>query len=191
MEHAVVISLLSLLAVTAVLVAVGRDLFASVMLLGIYSLLSAGLFVALDAPDVAFTEAAVGAGFSTVLFLAAIAATAHFHTYRFGRRLPVLALVTLTGLMLLYAVPDMPRFGAPDAPAQQHVAGYYLQNTPREIGVPNVVTAVLASYRGFDTLGELLVIFTAGIGAAGVFASGYRRRGRTSVRGQDDADHQA
>ncbi len=178
MEYAVIISLLSLLTAAAALVSVGRDLFAAVLLLGIYSLLSAGLFVALDAPDVAFTEAAVGAGFSTVLFLAAIAATAHFHAYRVRRRLPALVLVVLTGAVLLYAVPDMPRFAAPDAPAQQHVARYYLQNTPQEIGVPNVVTAVLASYRGFDTFGELIVIFTAGIGAAGVFAAGRRRRAR-------------
>ena len=48
--------------------------------------------------------------------------------------------------------------------ANQHVAPYYLERSLVETGVPNVVTAVLASYRGYDTLGELTVIFTAGIG---------------------------
>ncbi len=176
MEHAVIIVLLSLLTAAAAVVAASRNLFAAVLLLAIYSLLAAGLFVSLDAPDVAFTEAAVGAGFSTVLFLAAVAATADFHAYTARRKLPALVLVLLTGALLLYAVPEMPRMESSDAPANRHVAEYYLQNTPREIGVPNVVTAVLASYRGFDTFGELIVIFTAGIGAAGVFAAGRRRR---------------
>ena len=176
MEHAVIIVLLTLLTVSAVMVAVGRDLFAAVLLLGIYSLLSAGVFVALDAPDVAFTEAAVGAGFSTVLLLAAVAATAHFRTYTPQHNLSAIVLTAAVGCLMLYSVADMPAFADPDAPAHRHVAEYYLRNTPNEIGVPNAVTAVLASYRGFDTLGELIVIFTAGIGAAGVFAATRRRR---------------
>jgi multicomponent Na+:H+ antiporter subunit B len=68
----------------------------------------------------------------------------------------------------------MPHFAAPDAPIQQHVAPRYLEQSPNEIGIPNVVTAVLASYRGYDTLGELTVIFTAGIGVLALL--GLRRR---------------
>ncbi len=62
METAVDIVLLLFLAVTAIAVVRLRSLFAVVMLFGIYSLLSASIFVVLDAVDVAFTEAAVGAG---------------------------------------------------------------------------------------------------------------------------------
>ena len=182
MEYAIIISLLSLLAVSAVLVSVGKDLFAAVLLLAVYSLLAASLFVALDAPDVAFTEAAVGAGFSTVLFLAAIAATAHLQAYTPKYGLPAIVLVLVVGFLLLYALPDMPMFASPDAPAHQHVARYYLEHTHTQIGVPNVVTAVLASYRGFDTLGELIVIFTAGVGVVSVFAGG--RRSRSRLAGQ-------
>ena len=54
--------------------------------------------------------------------------------------------------------------GDPEAPAHRHVADRYIADAPRETGVPNIVTVVLASYRGFDTLGEVMVIFTAGIG---------------------------
>jgi len=61
---------------TALAVVRLRDLFAIVMLFGIYSLLSAAIFVSLDAVDVAFTEAAVGAGISTVLMLGTLALTA-------------------------------------------------------------------------------------------------------------------
>ena len=58
----------------------------------------------------------------------------------------------------------MARFGDPKAPIHQHVAPQYLEESQAATGVPNVVTSVLASYRGYDTLGEVTVIFTAGIG---------------------------
>ena len=69
----------------------------------------------------------------------------------------------VTGAALGYGTLGMPAFADPAAPIHQHVAPYYLQETTREIGLQNVVTAVLASYRGYDTLGELTVILTAGI----------------------------
>ena len=75
MEGLLDIVLLGFLAVTALAAVRLRDLFAVVMLFGIYSLLAAGLFVVMDAVDVAFTEAAVGAGISTALFLGAMVLT--------------------------------------------------------------------------------------------------------------------
>ena len=69
----------------------------------------------------------------------------------------------------------MPAFGSLDAPAQIHVGPDYLSRTPSDIDVPNVVTAILGSYRGFDTLGETAVVFTAGIGVL-LLLSGLRRR---------------
>jgi multicomponent Na+:H+ antiporter subunit B len=91
---------------------------------------------------------------------------------------PLLPLVVVmaTGAALIYGTLDMPHHGDPLAPANRYVAPTYLHDSPGEIGVPNVVTSVLASYRGYDTLGEVTVIFTA---AAGVLALlGYRTRGR-------------
>ncbi|MCH7544217.1 MAG: cation:proton antiporter, partial [Proteobacteria bacterium] len=81
-------------------------------------------------------------------------------------RTPLLPLIVvmITGAALLYGTLDMPRFGDPDAPIHRHVAPRYIQKSGTEVGVPNIVTSVLASYRGFDTLGEVTVIFTAGIG---------------------------
>ena len=70
----------------------------------------------------------------------------------------------MTGAVLIYGTLDMERFGDGSAPAHVHVAPHYLEKGEKETGVPNVVTAVLASYRGYDTLGEVTVIFTAGIG---------------------------
>jgi multicomponent Na+:H+ antiporter subunit B len=60
------------------------------------------------------------------------------------------------------AVIDMPAFGDPEAPAHRHVAPRYITSAYEETGVTNMVTAILADYRGYDTLGELTVIFAAG-----------------------------
>jgi multicomponent Na+:H+ antiporter subunit B len=150
------------------------------MLFGIYSLLSAALFVALDAPDVAFTEAAVGAGISTVLMLATLALTkrherAHERHHKRPHWLP-LAVVFVTGAALVYGTLDMPEFGDAANPVHGHVAPRYLEESGAEIGIPNVVTSVLASYRGYDTLGETAVIFTAGMGVLVLLGSARRLR---------------
>ena len=91
--------------------------------------------------------------------------------------------VLVTGAALIYGTLDMPRLGDPDAPTNLHVAPRYIEDSPQEIGVPNLVTAVLASYRGYDTLGETAVIFTAGIGVIILLGSARRRRWQP-----DDAD---
>ncbi len=154
-----------------------RGLFPMAMLMGIYSLLSAGLFVVLDAVDVAFTEAAVGAGISTVLMLATLGLT----TTRTEKRpkhtpiLPILVVVT-TGAALIYGTLDMPHYGDPEAPIHQHVAPHYIHDSPTEIGIPNMVTSVLASYRGYDTLGEVTVVFTAGVGVLVLLGARANRR---------------
>jgi multicomponent Na+:H+ antiporter subunit B len=152
-----------------------RNLFAVVMLLGIFSLLMAGIFVILDAVDVAFTEAAVGAGITTVLMLGTLALTTHREKIPVHTPLLSLAVVVVTGLALVFATPEMPAFGDANAPINRHVAPRYLEESPKATGVPNVVTGVLASYRGYDTLGEVTVIFTAGIGVM-LLLGGRRRR---------------
>lgn len=155
----------------AMLLAVGfaivrlRNLFAVVMLTGVYSLLSAAWFVSLDAVDVAFTEAAVGAGISTVLMLGAMLLTAReADPAGAGRHWAAFAVVSVAGLALLFAIPDMPVYGDINSAANAGVGMEYMTRTPNEISVPNVVTAVLASYRGYDTFGEVVVIFTAALG---------------------------
>ena len=159
------IVLLILLATTGVAVARQRNLFAAVMLAGIYSLLSAGLFMVMDAVDVAFTEVAVGAGISTVLLLGTLALVGHEEQK--PKHTPILPLfvVLVTGAILVYGTSELPPFGAADNPAHLHVAPHYIEESEHEVGhIPNVVTSVLASYRSFDTMGETAVIFTAMVG---------------------------
>ncbi len=167
----------------AMLLAVGfaivrlRNLFAVVMLMGVYSLLCAAWFVSLDAVDVAFTEAAVGAGISTVLMLGAMLLTAReAEPAGAGRHWAAFAVVAVAGLALFFAIPDMPVYGDLNSPANSGVGMEYMARTPNEIAVPNVVTAVLASYRGYDTFGEVVVIFTAALGVILLLGFGNRRK---------------
>ena len=171
-----------------------RDLLGATAVLGAYSLMMAVLWAQMNALDVGFTEAAVGAGISTVLLLAALE--------RIGRRenrqpqgrcakrtlwggpkktaravalertLAMGVCAAVAG-MLLYGLGDMPRVGDPSSPAYTHpqVAKRYIEQSPNnpetgemgEVGPANIVTAVLGDYRGYDTMGETVVIFTAAL----------------------------
>lgn len=183
------ITLLTFIAITAVAIVRMTNLFAIIMLFGIFSFLSAGLFVVMDAVDVAFTEAAVGAGISTVLMIATIALTKDHNEKQPGSHRPwlPLAVVIMTGAALVYGTLDIPTFGDPDAPAQMHVAPDYLKRSIPETGVPNVVTSVLASYRGFDTLGEVVVVYTAGI-AVLLLIGGRRPKSRSKKKEREGND---
>ncbi|MBX9811136.1 MAG: DUF4040 domain-containing protein [Burkholderiales bacterium] len=167
--------LLVMMAAVTVVIAGQRNLFAVVILGGIYSFLMATVLVALDAVDVAMTEASVGAGISTVLFLGALHLSKSEEMKPLHKPFLPLLVAIATGAALVYGTLGLPAFSDPDAPIHRHVAPRYINDGPRETGVPNVVTAVLASYRGFDTLGEVTVVFTAGIG---VIALLRRLRGR-------------
>jgi multicomponent Na+:H+ antiporter subunit B len=156
--------LLTLLVIAAIGIVRADNLFTAVMLTGIFSLLMAANFFILDAADVALTEAAVGAGISTVLLLGALALIPAQEQRRRTQSWLALVVVTVTALTVAYATFEKPRLGDPDAPVHQHVAPWYLEQTPLLIDIPNVVTAVLGSYRGYDTLGEVIVVLTAGIG---------------------------
>ncbi len=141
-----------------------RNLFAVVMLSGIFSLSAAALYVVLDAVDVAFTEASVGAGIATVLMLGTLALTTTEEAIKENsRNLGALLLVVVTGGVLIYGTLDMPLYGDAMAPIHHHVAPRFILESGAEVGVPNIVTSVLASYRGYDTLGEVTVIFTAAL----------------------------
>ncbi|MDQ5911162.1 MAG: multicomponent Na+:H+ antiporter subunit [Pseudomonadota bacterium] len=146
------------------------------MLFGIYSLVSACLFVVMDAVDVAFTEASVGAGVATVFMLGTLGLTTHREKTPVAHKplLPLLAVI-ITGATLVYGTSDLPPYGDPANPIHHHVAPRYIEGSLPETNVPNMVTSVLASYRGYDTLGETTVVFTAAIGVL-VLIGGARRR---------------
>lgn len=188
-EHlAIDLVLLSLIAVMAVAVIEVRSLFAAVLLAGIYSLMMSLEWFTLHAVDVAFTEAAVGAGISTILLIGALV-----HVGRVERKprhrldLRGLAVVLLAGGMLVLGTLDMPAYGDPSAPVHTHRVPRLIEQQVGKVDadparlaqmradpsdlddddhghVPNTVTSLLASYRGLDTMFETAVILIAGVG---------------------------
>jgi len=174
--------MLTLMAVATVGIAVQRNLFSVVVLAGIYSFLMATVLVALDAVDVGMTEASVGAGVSTVLLLGALYLCGGEEAKPLHRPwLPLAVAIVIIGA-LVYGTLGLPPFSDPQAPIHVAVAPRYLQQALAETGVPNVVTAVLASYRGYDTLGETTVVFTAGAGVIALLRRAQRRKGREERR---------
>ena len=88
-----------------------------------------------------------------------------------------LIIALLAGAALIYGTLDMPKWGDPHSPAATHVSPYYLRHSLEQTDTPNVVTSVLADYRGYDTLGETTVIFTAGMACILLLRVGRKRRG--------------
>ncbi len=139
-----------------------RNLFAVAVLSGVYSFIMASVLIALDAVDVAMTEASVGAGISTVLMLGTLYLTKTEEARPLHTALLPLFVAAVTGVALIWGVTALPPFGLADSIVQVEGPDYIARSLA-ETGIPNVVTSVLASYRGYDTLGETTVIFTAGI----------------------------
>jgi multicomponent Na+:H+ antiporter subunit B len=164
------------MAVVTVAIAIQRNLFAVVVLGGVYSFLMATALVALDAVDVAMTEASVGAGMSTVLLLGTLYLVRGEEAKPLARPWLPLAVSVVTAGMLVYGTLGLPAFSDPQAPIHTHVVPRYIKEALHETGVPNVVTAVLASYRGYDTLGETTVVFTAGVGVVALLRRRWRKK---------------
>lgn len=77
---------------------------------------------------------------------------------------PVAFFLTLAvGFLLLMASLDLPDWGDPESPASTHLSPHFIEKSMEETSVPNLVTSVLADYRGYDTMFETVVIFCAGI----------------------------
>ncbi|WP_169545331.1 Na(+)/H(+) antiporter subunit B [Sneathiella aquimaris] len=184
------IFLMLLLVASALAVLYVRNLFVATMLLGALSFIMALLFVTLDAVDVAFTEAAVGAGISTVLYLGTLALVGSQEKVSLKKSALPLFLSLAVGGVLVYATLDdrMPIIGSAETPVQtSKLTDRFINKSGQEIGIPNIVTSVLASYRGFDTFGEVTVVFTAGIGVL-IILGQRRRRKEDELEDGSDAD---
>lgn len=157
--------LLVILAITAVIALRLKDLLAAVAVLAAYSIFVALLFAGMGAVDVAFVEAVLGSAFVGVLFFAAVLVTRRRDDEPDVGRTRWLAMGVIGAFLalMLYASTDLPDRGDPEAPAHLHVSPEYIEGALPDSETPNVVTAILADYRSHDTLGETLVIFSAGL----------------------------
>ncbi len=74
----------------------------------------------------------------------------------------------VTGALLLYGTRDFPAWGDPQAPANTYLSPVYIEKAVEQTHVPNLVTAVLGDYRGYDTMFETVVIYCAGMAVVSV-----------------------
>lgn len=152
---------------TTLATALLRDIIAVIVVFAAYSLGMALFYAFLLAPDVAMTEAAIGAGVTTLLLLLTITKTVREDADQMLESVHVPALVVFGALFVVLAatITEFPAVGSAEAPAWLNpgVTQYYIDNAYKDTGVENAVTAVLAGYRGFDTFGEAVVVFAAGV----------------------------
>lgn len=160
-----------------------RNLLISVILLSVFSFLSALLLYVAHAPDVAITEAAVGAGMTTLIFVWAVHASVpvgpereetgpenrgpHADKWTAGRRklragADLLLVLAVGGLLWLFLPPLE---GGPTLMREHLLANGY-----EDTGALNLVSAIYLGYRAFDTFGETIVLLTA-VSAALFFLS--------------------
>lgn len=103
-----------------------------------------------------------------------------------------IALITvlLTGGLLLSVVSYFPAWADPHSPANANrISQFYITQTEELTGVPNLVTAVLADYRGFDTLFETVVIFSAGIAVLAILGRPKRKRPSAEPEDEDPSEN--
>ena len=159
--------ILSLIVICGVFAISVKDLLGAAVVFGVYSFLMCLLWTEMGAVDVAFTEAAVGAGVSTVLFFAAVHRSSRQVKSRVSGRMLYKGIGLLaSGMMggvLFYASTDFPDWADPTSPASTHLSPHFITKTIEETSVPNIVTSVLADYRSFDTMFETAVVLTAGL----------------------------
>ncbi len=95
-----------------------------------------------------------------------------------------LSVIALLGLLLLLisSVMEMPGVGSTDNPSYNETTEYYLENAVKDTNAPNAVAAIIIDYRGFDTLGETVVLFTAITSVLSVLAISHDKNDTEKVK---------
>jgi len=151
--------------ITCIRLIVSKNLVESIIIMSVFSLFIGICYLFMDAPDVAMTETALGACLSTCVLLNLVKIVGEdIGKTRKSKIIFAIILCSVFVACLSWAALDLPTFGAEDSPLQSHLTKYYVENTRTDIAIPSIVAAILASYRGFDTLGETAVILIAGLG---------------------------
>jgi multicomponent Na+:H+ antiporter subunit B len=162
------VSILILVALMAVAVVNTKNLLHVVIFSSVFSLLCALLYLLMAAPDVALTEASIGACVTTCFLLSALKYLKDIDV-RAKIDLPALIVCSSLCALLCYASMDFHGYGDQAAITNLGAVDYYKNNYGKDTGLLSIVNAILASYRGFDTFGETLVIFLAGMSISLIF----------------------
>ena len=173
MDSFVILFSLFLLSLCSVSVIWIKDSLSLLLISSLVSLFCALSYVVLDAVDVAFTEVVVGGGISGAIFIVIIYLTKSYEfnktdntRYQFSRSVNFLYLFLflILGGIFLDFLTLIPSFGNINNPSNNDIYQIYMKQSYETFKVPNAVTMVLGSFRGYDTLGETTVILIAGLG---------------------------
>lgn len=162
------ILLLLALVGTALAVAFTKKNLSAVIIFTVYSLLMSIVWLIIKSPDLAITEAAVGAGITSLLFyivLSQVDELKEFENIKY-KKTPFynflgIAFTLVIVVLLLITVNGLPPYGGVDNPAVNEVFDRYVNEAVNETGALNIVAAVILDYRAFDTFGEAVMLFTA------------------------------
>lgn len=163
-----IISLVILLfvLVTAIAAVYSPNLLAGVFILSAFSFFLSIFYTILGAADVAFTEAMVGCGATTIFFILALvrsSSSVAVHKSTSHHKTLGLVIIFALGGLFSWGSLDLPLFGSIASASHQYLSPYYLLHGYHDSHTPNIVTAVVGDYRSFDTMIESAVIFSAGI----------------------------
>lgn len=162
---------LLLLAVTVKLI-FSCSLLETVIVMSAFSVLISLCYLLMNAPDVAMTEVALGSCLSTCVLLNFLrsldtetqAPSKQEFQKKSRRNIIVATILCISFIIILTWIGlQLPEYGNANSPLQTHVSKYYIENTKNDTGLPSMVAVILASYRGYDTLGETSVILIAGL----------------------------
>ncbi len=167
------LQILLLFMVFAAIVAVQiEDLLSSVIAVGAVGLGLSMAFLILKAPDLAITQLVVEILCLIILIRATI--NKDLPVIRDGRwffnTTATLLFIALFLMFAYFALQELPRFGQPT----MRVAQEYINQGLEKTGATNIVAAIILDFRGYDTLGEATILFTAVMGVLAII----RRVGR-------------
>jgi len=165
------LALLSIILVLGTALIFVVDYMKSIIIIAIISVLAAVTYLVMAAPDVALTEAAVGACASTCVLLVGLRYLEGEKSipHKWWQLSFCIGLCIALLVALCYYSMEMHQYGDSMAIVKGGASHYYMANIEKDIGIRSLVTAILASYRGMDTFCETLVIFTAGMCVIFVF----------------------
>ena len=167
--------LLILMILGAIIALEARNLLSAIISLGIVGFGLTLIFLVLQAPDLAVVQIVVETLSLIILIAAILKTTREDTTEEWGAKKAFLYLGGLAFLVIFLisvkgVLNSLPQFGEP----LMRMAGPYLKLGLEKTGATNLVAAVILDFRGYDTLGEAAVLFTAVMGVIAVL----RHQGR-------------
>lgn len=158
--------------IAALATAFSKRLLSSVIIFTSFSLIMSILWVIIKSPDLAITEAAVGAGITSILFFIVLKNVEEINIIdrenllksriKFDIQKSLVVLFSIGFLVfLLITVSFLPTQGSPTSPQLNEVVERYIELGTKETGATNIVAAMILDYRAFDTFGEAVMLFTA------------------------------